>query len=355
MPGLNRFAEGVVRRLLRLPIRILTRRRGRLPDDPPRRILLLRHDRIGDWVITTPLVSLLRKAWPAAEIDVIASPRNAPLIQIDPRIGRVHVYADSFLSRVRLVRACRRLDYDYALQLILGRTTLTTILLRLAAPRAILAGYRNPRNAFMFDATGVTDDPHFAERTTSVGRVLPGLASVKADDQYSLALPPDALTWGTEQVGIAGLRPLDFVLVNASAGSSDRTMTSEFCGGLIVAIRARGLQVALTCDPTDRKRILAVGTRHDVPVLTPPDIVHAAALYSNGLVVITPDTSIVHIASASGRPVVALYPAHGDPAGWGPRWTTSRVVVAESSDGEISDIPPEVVAKATLELIGRGD
>lgn len=349
------FAEGVLRRILRLPILLLARRRGRRPNVPPRRILLLRHDRIGDWVITTPLLSLLRSAWPDAEIDVIAAPRNAPLIQADHRITRVHLYRDSPASRLGLLRDCRRLRYDLALQLVLGRTTLTTLFLRMAAPRAILAGYRNPRNAYMFDVTGVSDSPHFAERTFAAGAAVLATASGAACPPYSLAVTPEAEAWATGLLGAGGLARHGFILLNLSAGGADRTVSSDFCNRVVGALKTDGLVVALTGAPEDHERLETLGRVLGVVVLTAPDIVHAAALYPNALVVITPDTSIVHIASASGRPVVALYPSYGDPAGWGPRGVPARLLIAGTGTTGISEISPELVVKATLELVRAMD
>ena len=49
-----------------------------------RRVLLVRYDRIGDAVITTPFIEALRTLAPEATIDVLASPGNAVVFRHDP-------------------------------------------------------------------------------------------------------------------------------------------------------------------------------------------------------------------------------------------------------------------------------
>ena len=51
----------------------------------PRRILLVQLDHLGDAVLTSPLLSRLRAAYPEAMIDVLASPSNREVFEADPR------------------------------------------------------------------------------------------------------------------------------------------------------------------------------------------------------------------------------------------------------------------------------
>ncbi len=67
-------------------------RRVSLPPEDPERLLVIRWDRIGDMVLTTPLLAALRRRFPSARLDVLASPANAPVLRDHPDVDRVVVW-----------------------------------------------------------------------------------------------------------------------------------------------------------------------------------------------------------------------------------------------------------------------
>ena len=93
----KRIAGAILRLLASRP-----QGRPKLKPDDIRRILLIRYDRLGDMVITTPLIESLSRIAPQAEIDVLASWRNAALIEGDPRIHQVFRWDGSPLKRLRM-------------------------------------------------------------------------------------------------------------------------------------------------------------------------------------------------------------------------------------------------------------
>lgn len=90
------------------------------------RILVIRIDFLGDMVCTTPFLHSLRVKWPEAEIHVLANKYNAPVLDNNPDITRVHHYVysknrsknlrpgffTSLIDRVRLILRLRRLNFD---------------------------------------------------------------------------------------------------------------------------------------------------------------------------------------------------------------------------------------------------
>lgn len=56
------------------------------------RILCLRSDRIGDMLVSTPVIHRLRELYPDAELDVVASPLGAVALEDNPDVNRVFVY-----------------------------------------------------------------------------------------------------------------------------------------------------------------------------------------------------------------------------------------------------------------------
>lgn len=81
-----------------------------------RKLVLIRTDRIGDMLVTTPCIRALRQALPSARLDMVASALNAPAIQGNPWLDAVHVFD---LHRPwtwpRLIGRLRAARYDAAL------------------------------------------------------------------------------------------------------------------------------------------------------------------------------------------------------------------------------------------------
>ena len=57
-------------------LRLVRRFARSRPIESPERILLVQLDHLGDAVLSTPLIAELRATYPAATIDVLASPSN---------------------------------------------------------------------------------------------------------------------------------------------------------------------------------------------------------------------------------------------------------------------------------------
>ena len=123
--------ERVRRRAKRVLYRQLTRLyRTLFPTDAPpgrlcpasvRRVLVVRHDAAGDMAVTLPALAYLSATLPGAEIDVVASPRNAALLHGDARVRRVEVNDHSWRAWLRLVRTLRARRYDVVVSPLMSR------------------------------------------------------------------------------------------------------------------------------------------------------------------------------------------------------------------------------------------
>lgn len=69
--------------------------------DNPRRILLVQLDHLGDAVLTSPLLALLRSAYPMAVIEVLASASNHEVFESDPNVDRVRIARKTWFERDR--------------------------------------------------------------------------------------------------------------------------------------------------------------------------------------------------------------------------------------------------------------
>src|SRR5260221_14738419 len=59
---------------------------------PPRRLLLIQRDNIGDLVLSTPFIRVLRARYPSARIDALVNSYNAPVLERNPHVDSVFAY-----------------------------------------------------------------------------------------------------------------------------------------------------------------------------------------------------------------------------------------------------------------------
>ncbi len=81
------------------------------------KILIIRIDRIGDIVLSTPALKAIKQAFPHSELTVLASPSNSPLIFNNPNIDHIVVYdrRGSFIDRIRVIQKLRESGFDLAI------------------------------------------------------------------------------------------------------------------------------------------------------------------------------------------------------------------------------------------------
>ena len=375
-PG-RRLRTRLNRRLYRLLFRAY---RASLPAAAPagpvrpadvRRVLVVRHDRIGDMIVTTPLLSWLHEALPHAEVDVLASPANAPLVAGDPRVARVIVNDHTWRGWTRALRALRARDYDLVLSPI-GRAHLREGLVAglAAAPRAIRATAARPSQYRGLFTHWVRVPPSWRQTAARLLWVARRVVDAPADMDVAcageaLARWPMRLAAREESERAAecflagaalGCRP--FAAVNGWAAEPWRELGAERCAELLrrLAEAVPGLALVLTPPPGREAEAGRIAAAAGVPVAVfPPsgrfhDLV---SLVRRAAVVVTPDTANVHVASACGRPVVALYSSRTvDPAAWTPVGVRSRALVAPRGEA-VSAVPLGDVVAAVAGLLGE--
>ena len=91
-----------------------------LPREPDisrwRKLILVRTDRIGDMLVTTPCIRAIRQALPEVRLDMLASAHNVPAIYGNPYLDNIHIFdRKSPLSWPGLVLRLRAERYDAAL------------------------------------------------------------------------------------------------------------------------------------------------------------------------------------------------------------------------------------------------
>lgn len=338
----------------RLWIRALTgmlRRRtaADVPDWQRARVLFLRHDRIGDMILSTGALRAIAQANPGIAIDVLASPANAPVLAYEPAVRRTVVFRRGGVNAYpRVVRALRATRYDAVIDCMVTAPSLTTLLLMWAsgARHRVGVGGRGNDAAYTMLVPPRPFGTHMVERLGSLATAF-GVDVASTDLAPRLALTDEErLNAEAEWVGEApGVRSGPRLLVNVSAGRGHRFWPDE---RFVAAVREAWadmttLDVRVIASPDEAGRATRVAAALGGRAVRTAGIRDAFALVSVADAVFTPDTSIAHAASALCRPCVAMY-VHETDAEWGLYGTRGANVVSPIRDLRALEVAPVAAA-----------
>jgi ADP-heptose:LPS heptosyltransferase len=342
-------------------IRLLTRlmRQGGTPEPPdwgarPHRVLFLRHDRIGDMILSTGILRVIATSHPTITLDVLASPANAPVLREDPHVESVIVFDRAKPWRYpAMVRRLRRARYDAVIDCMPTAPSLTTLLLILASGATHRIGVAGRGNdaAFTLLVRPRGSATHIVDQLAALSTAF-DVDPPAADFRPCLYLDASERaqasgTWDTSARGAPGRR----LLVNVSSGRAFRRWPD---GRFVAAIwhalaRDPDLAILLIGGPDEWDRAAGIARDAKVPFVPTRTLREALALVATADLVFTPDTGLAHAASAFGRSAVVMH-IHGTAAQWGPYGTDGCAV--SSPDRTLTSLPLGSVVEELDRLLG---
>lgn len=272
------------------------------------RILIVRMSALGDIVHALPVLSALRAAYPAAEIDWL----------VDARYARIFDFVSGLTTRIigrpRLLRATaelRRRAYDVAIDL--QGLLKSASMARFSGARRVVgferAALREAAAAWLHtEAVAIGDARHVIRKNLSV---LPALG-VPAPREIAFPLVVPESPVAREIAGQASRA--GFALINPGAGWPNKQWAPDRFGRLAATMAARhGLTNVVLWAPgeehlADAVVAAAMGAAVRAPATSLGDLL---ALCQHARLMVAGDTGPLHLAAALGTPLVGLF---------GPTW-----------------------------------
>lgn len=265
-----------------------------------RRVLVVRtDDRVGNALLTIPLVRALQRALPLARVDLLLAGNRAALAEGLPGLSIVRFEKqDSFLHPYRFLKFLNRLraaDYDVVLDAAHWHSfSLTSALLSRWAARKWLIGH--DRGA-IYSETVPLPAPGVPEIAAKVALGAPLGAGVA---------PPMETALGRRPSPVEGR----FAAMNPGARKSDHRWPASQFGALARALQEKfHLASVMFWGPGEeaiaREAVNASGGAARLAPRT--DLDELAAALRASVLAVTNDTGPMHLAVACGAPVVALF------------------------------------------------
>jgi heptosyltransferase-2 len=303
----------------------------------PDKILIIRFSSLGDIVLASPLVRVLRAAYPDAQLDFLVKSEYAEIVRHDPAITTVLTLGGSSRGELRDLRARVGMEgYDLILDL---HNSLRSRYVRFLNARRVRAVNKrvvrrwllvNLKRNLYRDAVPVAE--RYIETASSLGIVPDGRGAqvvTPADvvsrvgammSKYRLdraktvvGFAPSARhatkRWPPERYRDLGIRLAKEhharLLIFGGPGETD------YCGDIAQMINAE------------------MGTGAAESLAGNLTLLETAAALDHCAVVVTNDTGLMHMAAARNRPVVAIFGSTVKEFGFFPYGTRSVVLERE--------------------------
>jgi heptosyltransferase-2 len=294
-----------------------------------RHILIIRLSSLGDIVLTTPILPLLRASCPAARIDFLLKAEYQDLLRTHPCVDRLLLW-EKRQSATAMLRTLRQTRYDVVLDL--HRTWRSRLLYRSVKARRRLAYDKQVlRRALLVrlhwnTLKAMTPVP---ERYAAPLRRLGIKAPLPPTALYPDPECQDAMVRHLAQaLPEAAARPL-LAVAPGARWPTKRWPVERFAQAAQALARPRGAAVVLVGDRPEAPLARVVASHLSVPVIDYTghlSLMQTAALIQRCQLLLCNDSGLMHVAVALQVPVVAVFGPTVQEFGFYPFQARARVL-----------------------------
>ena len=301
-----------------------------------KKILIIRLDRIGDVVLSTPVLKAVRDAYPDSHIAFMVAPHAKDIAEGNPYINEVIVYDKTrahkgALEGAKFIAGLARKRFDIAIML---HPTRRTHLLAFLSGIPKRLGYERKMGLILTDK--IPDKKHLGlkheiDYTLGLLRYI----GIETKDR-KLHVPIDKTS--EDRVGRiladAGIKDSDrIVAINPGASCrSKRWPVGRFAEAADSLARELGVKIVIVSGSQDKCFADQTASRMNTKALNLSGMTtvrELACLLKRSSLFISNDSGPVHIACAMGTPVISIFGRSDrglSPRRWGPTNKTDRTM-----------------------------
>ncbi|HEX6289898.1 MAG TPA: glycosyltransferase family 9 protein [Herpetosiphonaceae bacterium] len=333
-----------IRLLLLRGVGAVARRFVRSSPQQARRVLVIKPDHLGDVLLLTPALRLLRQQQPDAEIALLIGPWSQVAVAHNADIDTTLLC--SFPGFTRAARPRPWQPYGLLLKMALllraGHYDAALIarddhwwgaLLAMLAGIPLRLGFALPETEpFLTTALPHSFSTHVTAQNIRLVEALTGQPATKPPPMVAPIGGRDR-AWATEWLTRHGVIPdAQIVALHPGAGGAAKLWIDARWSEVADALHERGYTVVLTGGPDEQALVTSIVramARHPLTLVGAATIGQLAALYARCALVLGVDSGPLHLAAACGVPTLALF-GPGDAGRFGPWGDPQRQIVLRS-------------------------
>ncbi|MBI5471748.1 MAG: glycosyltransferase family 9 protein [Ignavibacteriae bacterium] len=301
------------------------------------KFLFVRNDRIGDVLVSSPIIYHLKNKYPNATLDFFLSEKNHFVLENEPLVRRRWLYNKRLIDTIKLLSAIRREHYDFVVDLWDAVSSTSTVICLLSGAKWSVG--LEKENAFVYDIRVPLfsrSDTHIVDRLAMLLTPF-GIDGANVPLILRYTVSDESRRFAKAFVSEHRLDSYFRVGININAGTEVRFWGVENFQELIRRLSAEHpeMRFIIMHKLGERERAHAIAAPFPTAIVGPetPVFDQFAALIEKMNFLITPDTSAVHLAAAFQVPIVALYvQSAAEFAIWSPYGVEHESLVTPVSD-----------------------
>ncbi len=301
-------------------------------------VLVVRTDRIGDVVLTLPMVHAFNAKFPGRKISMLLRSYTQELVDGFAGLESILAYDDGGEPKAffMLLSELRKRRFD--LVFVVHPTLRLALSMFLAGiPIRVGTGYR--WYSFLFNRKVFehrrTAERHEAEYNLSLLRAIG--CDIRSIPSIVLPVPATAVNAAVQEIKRLGIGVSEkFVILHPGSGGSARDWSARNFGDLAGALKNSGYSVVVTGSSSDKLLVEEVVRKSNGSAIASVgrlSLKELASFIGSARLFVSNSTGPLHIAAVVGTPVIAFYPPIQEcsPRRWGPLTEKKKVFTADDA------------------------
>ena len=315
-----------------------------LKDNSIKSILFLRYDgKIGDMIVNSLMFREIKKVYPDIRIGVIARGAAIDIIKDNPNVDKIYKYYKDRKKIKDLALKIKEEKYDLLIDFSEMLRVNQMMLINLCRARINTGLDRKDWELFDLSIESGKDfkwTEHITKRYLAYLIKL-GLKKENIDISYDIYLENEK----KYEAFFNEIKESKKLILNPYGASKHKSFSIETLENIITYLKDKDIAIILTYFGDKYKELEFLEKKYKYVYIPKKieSILDTAILIKKGDYVISPDTSIVHIASAFNKKMITVYPPKGGKYGvdhlvWAPKSEYNRVIFCKDKTGNYDEI-----------------
>ncbi|WDD88299.1 glycosyltransferase family 9 protein [Fusobacterium nucleatum] len=315
-----------------------------LKDNNIKSILFLRYDgKIGDMIVNSLMFREIKKVYPDIKIGVIARGAAIDIIKDNPNVDKIYEYYKDRKKIKDLALKIKEEKYDLLIDFSEMLRVNQMMLINLCGTRINIGLDRKDWELFDLSIESGKDfkwTEHITKRYLAYLIKL-GLKKENIDISYDIYLEDEK----KYEAFFNEIKESKKLILNPYGASKHKSFSIETLENIITYLKDKDIAIILTYFGDKYKELEFLEKKYKYVYIPKKieSILDTAILIKKSDYVISPDTSIVHIASAFNKKMITVYPPKGGKYGvdhlvWAPKSEYSRVIFCKDKIGNYDEI-----------------
>ena len=315
-----------------------------LEDNDIKSILFLRYDgKIGDMVVNSLMFREIKKVYPNIKIGIVARGAAIDIIKDNPNVDKIYEYYKDRKKIKDLALKIKEEKYDLLIDFSEMLRVNQMMLINLCGARINIGLDRKDWKLFDLSIESGKDfkwTEHITNRYLAYLIKL-GLKKESIDISYDIYLK-DEKKYETFFYKIKENKKL---ILNPYGASKHKSFNIETLENIITYLKDKDIAIILVYFGDKYKELEFLEKKYKSVYIPKKieSILNTTILIKKSDYVISPDTSIVHIASAFNKKMITVYPPKGGKYGidhlvWAPKSKYNKVIFCKDKTGNYDEI-----------------